>query len=161
MKILGILQNQWFRDPDRVRKMIERTPEVRPRLIATALFMGCATGKNLKVAFGGEVCGEVVWEESSPQIGGHSSSVFPADLEHIRRRIAEVNPYVVMTFGKIATDAVLQVAWPEGVKRIIITSLHPAYRDRAAAMASLRTAARELEEHRAQYARELIEQAGF
>jgi hypothetical protein len=110
--ILAFLQNQWFRDPDGVRRIYERHPEARNDLIKRFLFMGCLTGRRLQAAFGVDFCSKIVWEEASPEVGGHSSSAFKADHHHIRTAIVRHMPpeddlhYVVLAFGKIAGDAV-------------------------------------------------------
>lgn len=106
MKVLAILQNQWFRDPDHVREILERTPQARRRIIHYALFAGCRTGRVLKAGLGEEWCRKIVWEEASPQIGGEASSVFPADPAHIRAVIYEVKPTVILALGKVAHDGV-------------------------------------------------------
>lgn len=102
MTVLAILQNMWFRDPGRVRLLLERNPAARDRVIRYALFAGCLTGRRLKQVFGQDWCDEIHWEEASPQIGAHASSVFPADPFHIRAAIDRLAPSVVLAFGKVA-----------------------------------------------------------
>jgi hypothetical protein len=121
--ILAVLQNQWFRDPDRVRASLERFPEGRRRMIHYALFAGCRTGKVLKSVFV-DLCAEIIWEEASPEIGGKASSCFPADHIHLQSVLDEVKPDVVLGFGCIATDA-LAVLVPPGK---LLTAPHPAAR---------------------------------
>jgi hypothetical protein len=105
MRVLAVLQNQWFRDPDKVRVIFERTPQARRRVIHYSLFAGCRTGQVLKEIFGEVLCREIVWEEASPDIGGKSSACFPADLAHLRAVLDDVRPDIVLGFGKIACDA--------------------------------------------------------
>lgn len=93
MKILAFLQNQWFKDPEGVKAMFAEHPERRERYIEAFLFMGCLTGRRLKSALGEELCNQIVWEEISPEIGGHASSKFPPDLAHI---IGKHKPDVVI-----------------------------------------------------------------
>jgi hypothetical protein len=90
-------------EPERAAAMIARTPQVRPRLIKYALFQS-HTGTRLKQVFG-EECMDWEWDNASPQIGGHSASCFPADPEHIKAVLEEHQPDVVLTFGKVASDA--------------------------------------------------------
>lgn len=105
MKILAIMQNQWFNDPPRMEKMLRETFKGdRPRFIRTFLFWSCRTGKVLKATFGEDLCDSIVWEEASPKIGGSASSSFSADVGHIRRVIAEQKPDLIIAFGKIAWD---------------------------------------------------------
>lgn len=40
MKILAVLQNQWFKNPERVKAMIARRPDLRRDYIARFLFAG-------------------------------------------------------------------------------------------------------------------------
>jgi hypothetical protein len=103
LKILAFLQNQWVNEPEKVAAMIARNPKTRPRIIKYALFQS-HTGHRLKQVFGDE-CIEWEWDNASPQIGGHSSSCFPADPEHIKAVLEEHRPDVVLTFGKVASDA--------------------------------------------------------
>lgn len=114
MKILAIMQCQWFRDPDKVRRDHERLREqrgddfaekYRRRLIHYALFAGCKSGRVLRQVFG-ELCDRIVWEEASREIGGQSSACFKADPAHIRKRIEEEEPDIIICFGKVAGDAV-------------------------------------------------------
>lgn len=106
-RILAILQNQWVKNPERVRAAIAASKDpvaYRRRFNAYALFAGCMTGRRLRKEFG-DLCDTIVWEEASPEIGGHAASSFPADLDHIRASIADVKPRIVIGFGKIASDA--------------------------------------------------------
>lgn len=103
MKIVAFLQNQWFKDPEWAKQMLQRYP--RHRFLHCTLFMGCKTGQNLRIAFG-DLCEEIYWEEVSREIGGHSSSAFPPDLEHISAVLDQQRPDVVLAFGKIATKGV-------------------------------------------------------
>ena len=104
MKVLAVLQNQWFHDPEKVKRIIERTPQARRKIITYSLFAGCRTGRVLREVFGKDRCREIVWEEASREIGGHASSAFPADPAHLRAVLAEVKPSIVLGFGKIACD---------------------------------------------------------
>jgi len=122
--ILAFLQNQWFKDPEAARQVFARHPEHRERLVATYLFMGCLTGRRLLEVFGEELCDEIVWEECSPEIGGKSSSAFPADLDHIRKAIDKHRPDVILAFGKIAGDAMAAI---RPLTRVI-RAPHPAAR---------------------------------
>ena len=124
MTIVAFLQNQWVRDPERVRKMIERAGEkFRRRFISYALFAGCLTGRRLKSAFG-DLTGQIVWEEVSREIGGKASDVFPADTRHIERELAELQPHLVLAFGSIAAGA-LGRCWTGP----LLTGPHPAARE--------------------------------
>jgi hypothetical protein len=111
MKILGVMQNQWFRDPDRIRTALARQPtderryQYRQRLIAYALFAGCKSGRVLTQTLGSDLCDAITWEEASPQIGGKASSCFPADLSHLESVLARERPDIIVAFGEIAGNA--------------------------------------------------------
>lgn len=127
MKIVAFLQNQWYRDPEGAKAMFARHPERRERYISAFLFMGCLTGKRLQSVFGEELCDGIVWEEISPEIGGHASSKFPADIAHITRVLETHKPTAVLAFGKIAGDALrsMSIGWA------VIYGPHPAARNGA------------------------------
>lgn len=125
MKILAILQNQWFKDPEKTEAMYARRPDLRNYYIGKFLFMGCKTGKVLQQAFGEELCDRIIWEEASPKIAGISSGVFPADLDHIKSAIEKHKPDVIVCFGNIAGDGVgqLRISIP------VLNAPHPAARN--------------------------------
>jgi hypothetical protein len=125
MTILAFLQNQWFREPEKVKAVYACYPEHRNRLIAAYLFMGCQTGKRLRATLGATLCKQIVWEECSPEIGGHANSAFPADLDHMRAAITKHKPDVVVTFGKLATEAIQKLA----PACRVITGPHPTSRN--------------------------------
>lgn len=125
LTILAIMQNQWFRDPERVKKIYERNPERRTHFIRQFLFFNCLSGRRLQKAFGADLCRRIVWEEASPQIGGTSRSVYPADLDHLRRAIQAHEPDLIICFGKIAGDALREIKPPVEV----LFAPHPAARN--------------------------------
>lgn len=124
MKILAVLQNMWVKDPESVRRMIERTPQVRRRLIRYSLFAGCRTGRVLKNVFGENRCKEIVWDESTREIAGNPRDIFPPDLSHLSALIAEVKPDVVLAFGRIASAALTPIVPAEK----LIVGPHPTAR---------------------------------
>lgn len=129
MKILAFLQNQWFKNPDKVRAIYARNPELRNDLIRRFLFMGCASGRNLESAFGEALCREIIWEESSPQVGGFSGSNFGGDADHVRAAIEKHAPDVVLCFGKVASEVVRSVCCEVRVPHpAVMYAPHPASR---------------------------------
>lgn len=133
MKILAFLQNMWVRDPDGVKAMLGRNQDparrerVHRRLIHYALFAGCLTGRRLKAAFGEECCSRIVWEEASREIGGYGSSFFPPDIEHMKVRIAEEKPSVVILFGA-ANHKTHRLLAKDGDGILYLKAPHPAAR---------------------------------
>lgn len=132
VRVLCILQNQWFKDPEAVKKIFDRWPHKRNYLIASYLFMGCLTGRRLRSAFGEELCDEIIWEEASPQVGGVSSSRFPADPKHIADAIIKHQPSIVIALGSIASSGVMaamsRIVQDERFQFQLITGPHPAAR---------------------------------
>jgi len=142
VKILAIMQNQWFRDPMNAANIMERAEKAgrRNQLIARFLFAGCQSGKRLRAALGAELCDQIIWEEASRNIGGVPSSSFPADVEHIRRAIRTHRPKIVLTLGVVAKVG-LDKALPSviGLNIVPIYGPHPAARH-ATVMQELRVA---------------------
>lgn len=133
MKIVAFLQNQWFKDPEGIKAMMEGHPERRERYISAFLFMGCLTGKRLQSAFGEDLCDAIVWEEASPEVGGHSRSLFAADRQHMMSVIHKHKPTVILSFGKIASEGVksLPIFGEFDLNIAVIYGPHPAARNGA------------------------------
>lgn len=109
MKILAVLQNMWVKDPDRVREILARHPQTRERMIVSSLFAGCRTGRVLKQVFGEDCPERFTWEESTRQIAGNARDVFPPDMDHLRQRLFEETPDIVIAFGRVASGALAQL----------------------------------------------------
>lgn len=114
MKVVAIMQNQWFKNPASAERTLancvaQRGPAGREWFIARMLFMGCRTGQILQACLGEEWCERIVWEEASPKIGGHAASKFPADRAHIEEVIRRHSPRVLLAFGKVAADPVVRL----------------------------------------------------
>lgn len=105
MKIVAFLQNQWFKNPERHKGFAERYPQLREEMIRRFLFSGCKTGRILKASLGESLCKQIIWEETSREVGGHSSSIFPPDYEHINGVCLKHNPDIIVAFGKQASEA--------------------------------------------------------
>lgn len=105
MKILAFLQNQWFKDPARVKQIYDARPMRRRDLNRAFLFAGCLTGRRLKAAFGDDLCRQIVWEEISLEVGSKSHHAFLPDHEHIKKAIEEIKPDYIIAFGSIARMA--------------------------------------------------------
>ena len=88
MKIVAFLQNVWVKDPERLRELFRQKPEMREPMISKLLFMGSLTGRRLKAAFG-DLCDEIVWEETTERISGDPTEIFPADRVHMVRVLTE------------------------------------------------------------------------
>jgi hypothetical protein len=107
ISIVAFLQNQWFKDPERAKLAFEKMGTAnRHLLVEYALFRGCLTGRRLRAALGSDLCDEITWEETTTEIGGKASSVFPPQPDHIRGVIERHRPVIVLTFGKIARESV-------------------------------------------------------
>lgn len=122
--VVAFLQNMWVREPEPVRRQIERHGEpYRLRFMAHVLFAGCTTGRRLRLTFGEELIEQILWEETTREIGGSPRTIFPAQPAHIRTVLAEHKPKVVVTFGRIAADA-LPSLW----NGLLICAPHPCAR---------------------------------
>ncbi len=109
---VAFLQNMWFKNPARMRKIYagylerEETGLGRQRFIRDFLFFGCVTGRRLDAAFepvfGDDWRWRIWWEEASDQWGGHAASNFGFNSKHIATVLIERKPAVVLLFGKVA-----------------------------------------------------------
>lgn len=139
---VAFLQNQWFEDPKRVRRLYEKHPDRRQQFIRDFLFMGCLTGRRLEATFGDDV-DQIIWEEVSKEIGGKSSSKCKADLQHIESIIEKFKPNIVLSFGIIATQAIGRLELNRINQAVLFqwkTCIHPAARQ-ANIMQELRSTA--------------------
>lgn len=135
MKIVAFLQNQWFKNPALMQRiLLEQFKGDREKFVATYLFYGCVTGQRLRAALGEDLCDQIVWENASPVIGGEASAKFVADRSHVKRVIEKHEPTHVIGFGKVACDildeirTIHQSLHSENVPWKFIRAPHPAAR---------------------------------
>ena len=132
MKIVAFLQNQWWKDPEGVKRVIEESddPEKRRRRFIRYGLSICATGKRLEKCLlpeiGCETFKEIYWENSSREIGGKSSSKFPADPKHMQAVYDSESPDVILCFGKVAKDGLDKISVHVHCK--LLYAVHPASR---------------------------------
>lgn len=137
MITLAFLQNLWVKDPERVRIMLKKRDEdYRRQVIRQLLFAGGLTGQRLRAAFG-DLCAQIIWEEASREIAGDAKTICTPDPVHIRAVLDQLQPNVVIAFGRVAGDAVSPF-WPD-----LIRLPHPAARQ-ADTLEKLRAVATEL-----------------
>lgn len=143
-RVLCLLQNQWFKDPERAKKLLKTHQkheggywEGRYRFIRDMLFMGCLTGKRIEAAFGKELCdyGGMIFEEASPEIHGDPRHSPEPDKDHVMHALQYYQPGVLVVLGKTAEQAALPMfydpppsAYPYFYKTKIIIAPHPAAR---------------------------------
>jgi hypothetical protein len=158
VKVLAILQNQWFNDPVGAERVYARHAgdwDRRAKLNAAYLFFGCLTGKRILAAFGEDMRFKIIWEEASPKKAGKSSGAFPADPQHIRTIIEHHKPDVVLTFGRIAANGLLSALRildsAKTTRFAVIGGPHPAARHATvcAELAAMAAELRRYEEFRA------------
>jgi hypothetical protein len=128
-RVVAFLQNQWFKNPKHVRRIYaEHAGDMdrRARLNARFLFYKSLTGRRLRDAFG-SLCATIVWEESSPEIGGESSARFNIDRVHILRVLEHFEPRIVLGFGGPAVAELHHMA-NAGAPWRLICGPHPAAR---------------------------------
>lgn len=123
VRVLAFMQNMWVRDPDRTRRIFQRTPQARRRIIYYALFAGCVSGQRLKAAFGPDLCKRIMWEEASPVVTGRANEAPSADPDHIRACLETDRPDIVIAFGNLAINGVRPL-W----NGRLVTAPHPAAR---------------------------------
>lgn len=142
MKILAILQNQWFKNPKLIEKIYERHGgglDGRAQLNATYLFFRCLTGKRLTDTLGEDLCDRIIWENASTSMGGESAARFGADPAHIVAIICHHKPTIIITFGAVAESGLNEALrrWDEFAGREPrfgfehLTCCHPAARQGA------------------------------
>jgi hypothetical protein len=145
-KIVAFLQNQWFKDPVNVQRIIDKAiereasgafdhfrnrktaDEIREYFISAFLFMGCHTGKQLRRAFGEDLCNKIVWQEQSPHLGNMASATFPPDMVHIYNVLRRHQPTHVIALGKLASEALTKAS--VGKPWVLLTGPHPAARQK-------------------------------
>lgn len=132
--IVAFTQNQYFRDPVRVKEIYEKNPALWESLNRKFMFGGCLSGRRLQETFGWDMCNQIIWDTITTQIGDRSNSVFPVDPQHIRNVMAKHNPSIILSFGVLAREAIQ--AWcdeqynkeePTPIP-VIISGPHPASR---------------------------------
>lgn len=102
MKILGILQNQWMKDPDRAYKVRGKLGfELFTKLM---LFSGCRTGRRLREVFGEQVIRDWDWANASDEITSDWRSSPRYDVDHIEQTIQRVQPDIIILFGRSARE---------------------------------------------------------
>jgi hypothetical protein len=103
--VLALLQNQWFKDTQQARRVLQHyLDRGRPRhsFNHDMLFLRSLTGCRLRKAFGRERCEGIVWEESSDEITDNPSKAVKPNVEHIRRVLAAHKFDVLLLFGAVA-----------------------------------------------------------
>ena len=126
-RTVAFLQNQWFHNPARARATYKRNPQNREYMVARALFAGCRTGQRLRQAFGDDT-ENIIWENTTKEIGGVASSKPKPDPTHIASVIEKFDPHVLLLFGRQARDSVLKVSANMPQFHLIIEADHPAAR---------------------------------
>ncbi len=102
--ILGLLQNMWVKDPAAARRLIERHGSRGRRAMIRTFMPRTASGRALRQAFG-DLFDRVTWENAASVVAGRSDAAPPADHLHLRRLVEDLEPAVVVAFGRLAVDA--------------------------------------------------------
>ena len=126
MKIVTFLQNQWVRDPARLKRLITN-PRERELYNRFLLFRGCHTGRVLQQCWGEELCDHVIWENASPEIGNKASAKFPPDLAHMKDVLDWHQPGIVVGLSAPVHPILWQ--WRDaGAPWVVFVGPHPANR---------------------------------
>ncbi len=130
MTILCFLQNLWVKDPAGWKDVFQRHPDRRVGIIRHLLLdYGCLTGRRIKACFGEDLLKHMVFEEASREIAGDARTVCPPDPEHIKACFKKYDPDIVVTFGKVATDAIIE-HFPGFWAGQLVACPHPAARQK-------------------------------
>lgn len=125
--IVAFLQNLWIPEPGNkiIKNLIDTSydEQYRRSVIRDVLFSGGFTGRRLKSAFGDDLCSQIIWEEASREIAGNASVFYPPDLDHIRKVLNDLQPTIVIAFGRSSAWA-LNSVW----QGRLICLPHPAAR---------------------------------
>jgi hypothetical protein len=105
MKILAFLQNMWVNEPEKVKELVKTTDW--NRLVYWFLFRGCKTGQVIKQVFG-ELANKIIYDETTREIAGDPKTTFKPDLKHMHLSILKHKPDIIITFGKIAENAMME-----------------------------------------------------
>ncbi len=122
MRVLGLLQNTWARDSNRVEKLMARFGR---KAFVTRLLMGSLSGKRIKQCLP-DWYQRIVYENSSPRVMSHSEACPTVDLSHVRHVVADVKPNVIVAFGSVAENALRRLHWRDGCG---IVTYHPVARE--------------------------------
>jgi hypothetical protein len=127
--ILAFLQCMWVRDPEKVAAIYARKPGLdrRAELNRRFLFRQSLTGRRLTKAFG-DLCGQIIWEETTTEIGGESSFNPAPDPAHIRSVLTYFKPDAILLFGRTATNSVRPIAAELCPGATVISGTHPTAR---------------------------------
>ncbi len=127
--VLAFLQNLWVKDPEGWKDIVN--DETRRVGIIRHLLLdyGCLTGRRIKACFDG-LLDHMIFEEASRIIAGDSRTICPPDQEHIKACIEKYKPKVIVTFGKVATDAVMPVWAAMDIDCSVLPCPHPAARQK-------------------------------
>ncbi len=118
VRIVAFLQNPWFPEGTNQRHIDKYTTDqdFHRRVLAMSM-----TGKKLQNAFGG-MYRRIWWDNASPIPCAESSGCQNPDFEHIRHVIREQRPELILTFGRVAQDAILHI---KSVDQMVLNCWHP------------------------------------
>lgn len=134
--ILGFLQNAYTTDEVNAHRLetmfadVLKAEQMQARRKQGLFEWNNYTGKLIKKYFGAELCNYIWWENASPRWGWESHHTFPPDHNHIKELLTRLQPTIVLTFGKMASNALKQISVePEYNDRfILLPGPHPAAR---------------------------------
>ena len=108
MKVLGLLQNAWFKPdtPREVAMAYARDDDVRRRILARS-----KTGNKLIRLMGQDVFNHIVWNNTTAEWASEARGRRAIDMEHVVAVIDQVWPDVIIAFGNQARDAVVATSY--------------------------------------------------
>jgi hypothetical protein len=100
--IMAFMQNPWF--PYGTEKgIIDRyrtNQEFHRRLLSESM-----SGQRLLMAFGREWFERIWWDNVAPEAADEPRKKTPVDMKHVEAMIQIVKPDLILTFGKMAQEA--------------------------------------------------------
>ncbi len=101
-KILAFMQNQWF-EPGTAREIVDRyrtDQEFHRQLLARTM-----SGGRLVNAFGPKMYEHIWWDNVAPEAAVEAAGETDLDMSHVELLIEAQHPDLIITFGKLAEDA--------------------------------------------------------
>lgn len=120
ISIVGFMQNPWFPDgtPQEHIRMYRYNQEFHKKILVNSM-----SGQRLKQAFGDEMFERIWWDNVAPEAATEAKGKTDVDMQHVEAIIKIRDPQLILTFGKMATDAIKQSIG--AIRRKVMECHHP------------------------------------
>jgi hypothetical protein len=102
--LLAFMQNPWF-PPGTSKGIIDRY--LTDQAFHRKLLSRTMSGNRLVQAFGSDMFNRIWWDNVAPKHSEESSGMTAIEATHVERVIQQVKPDMILTFGTLAEQAVL------------------------------------------------------